>query len=135
MSEPLPEEPPVEEPAPGVEAPAGMREDDYEFWDDSTQTYYERQPDGAITARPYNENETTQLQDELALDSLHAEATYAIGYLDERIDLSLAYLALPEPTPEETAAQIRVMADLAAYNAGTLKRLIKVLSVMLNKPI
>ncbi|MGW0705058.1 hypothetical protein ACWD4G_03620 [Streptomyces sp. NPDC002643] len=118
-----------------MEPPAGMSPEDYEFWDDASLTYYERRADGTVIARPYTEGEVSQHQDELALDGLHAEATFAIDYLDERIDLSLAYLALPAPTGEETAAQIRVLSDLAAYSAGTLKRLIKVLSVMLNKPV
>ncbi|MFI6205879.1 hypothetical protein ACIBAI_05690 [Streptomyces sp. NPDC051041] len=135
MSETPPEEPPVEEPAPSVEPPAGMGPEDYEFWDDSTLTYYERQPDGSISSRPYTEAEVAEYQNELALDSLHAEAATAIQYLDERIDLCLAYLALAEPTQEEKDAQTRVLADLAAYSAGALKRLIKVLSVMLNRPI
>ncbi|WP_143065893.1 hypothetical protein [Streptomyces sp. CC53] len=74
-----------------------MAPEDYEFWDDSTQTYYERQPDGTVAARPYTEAEAAQYEDELALDSLHAEAATAIHYLDERIDLCLAYLALPHP--------------------------------------
>ncbi|MER7109659.1 hypothetical protein [Streptomyces sp. NPDC000229] len=135
MSEPLPEEPPVEESAPGVEAPTGMAPEEYEFWDDATLTYYERQADGVVIARPYTEAEVAQHQDEQALDSLHAEAAFAIGYLDERIDMSLAYLALSEPTAEQTAAQVKVLSDLSAYSAGTLKRLIKVLAVMLNKPV
>ncbi|NUK43188.1 hypothetical protein HRW13_20465 [Streptomyces lunaelactis] len=112
-----------------------MGPEDYEFWDDATLTYYERRADGTVIARPFTETEIAQHQDELALDSLHSEAAFAIGYLDERIDLSLAYLALPAPTGEETAAQIRVLSELAAYSAGTLKRLIKVLAVMLNKPV
>lgn len=135
MSEPLPEEPPVEEPQPSVEPPAGMGPEDYEFWDEASLTYYERRADGTVIARPFTEKEVGQHQDELALDSLHTEAASAIQYLDERIDLSLAYLTLPTPTSEETAAQIRVLSDLSAYSAGTLKRLIKVLAVMLNKPI
>lgn len=128
MSETPPEAPPVE-------APAGMSPEDFEFWDDSTLTYYERLPDGVISARPYNENEVAQLQTQASLDGLHEEAIGAIGYLDQRIDLSLAYLALPAPTGEETAAQIKVLSDLAAYSAGTLKRVIKVLSVLVNKPM
>ncbi|MEU7030019.1 hypothetical protein AB0A60_25480 [Streptomyces sp. NPDC046275] len=134
MSEPLPEEPPAEQPQPPVEPPADMGPEVFEFWDNSTLTYYERQTDGTVTSRPFTEREVADYQDELALDGLHAEAAFAISYLDERIDLSLAYLALPAPTGEETAAQIKVLSDLSAYSAGTLKRLIKVLAVMLNKP-
>ncbi|MFE0771938.1 hypothetical protein [Streptomyces sp. NPDC058861] len=134
MSEPLPDEPPVEHPQPSVEPPADMGPEVFEFWDNPTQTYYERRADGTVTSRPFTEKEVADLQDELALDSLHAEAAFAIEYLDERIDLCLAYLALPTPASEQTAAQIKVLSDLAAYSAGTLKRLIKVLAVMLNKP-
>ncbi|EFL15295.1 hypothetical protein [Streptomyces sp. C] len=135
MSEPLPEEPVTEEPEPGVEPPASMGPEDFEFWDNSTQTFYERRADGTVIARPFNESEVAQQQAELAIDSLHAEAAFAIEYLDDRIDLCLAFLANPAPTAEESAAQARVVADLAAYSAGTLKRLIKVIAVMLNKPV
>ncbi|WP_412076921.1 hypothetical protein ACLF6K_17595 [Streptomyces xanthophaeus] len=135
MSASLPEEPPAEQPQPSVDAPVGMNPEDFEFWDDATLTFFERLADGTVTARPYSANEVAQHREELALDGLYAEAGFAIDYLDKRIDLSLAYLALPAPTDAETAAQIRVLSDLSAYSAGTLKRLIKVLAVMLNKPI
>ncbi len=39
-----------------------------------------------------------------------------------------------QPTAEETAAQIKNLSDLAAYS-GTLKRVVKVLSVLTNRPI
>ncbi|RPF45773.1 hypothetical protein EDD96_2337 [Streptomyces sp. Ag109_G2-6] len=129
MSETPPEGPVI------VEPPAGMGPEEYEFWDDTTLTYYERQDDGTVISRPYNENEVAQYQARAALDSLQQEAATAIGYLSDRIDLSLAFLALTEPTAEETAAQIKVLSDLAAYSAGTLKRVIKVLSVLLNRPV
>ncbi|MFD3560871.1 hypothetical protein ACFWVU_14495 [Streptomyces sp. NPDC058686] len=134
MSELSPEEPPIEEPQPSAEPP-GMGPGDFEFWDDTSRTYYERQPDGALTTRPYSEEEVQQIEDESALDSLHEEALAAIDYLDNRIDLSLAYFALETPSAEETAAQIKNLSDLAAYSAGTLKRVIKVLSVLTNRPI
>lgn len=121
-------------PAAGALPPA-MGPDVYEFWDDATQTYYERQSDGTVSTRPYNEAEVTEVQSTLGLESLHREANDAIEYLDQRIDLSLAFLALPAPTAEQTAEQIKVLSDLSAYSAGTLKRLIKVLSVVLNMPI
>ncbi|GGP31475.1 hypothetical protein GCM10018980_65830 [Streptomyces capoamus] len=43
-----------------VELPAGMGPEEYEFWDDATLTYYERQDDGTVISRPYNENEGAQ---------------------------------------------------------------------------
>ncbi|MFE0104106.1 hypothetical protein [Streptomyces sp. NPDC059009] len=134
MSETSPEELPVEEPQP-TPAPPGMSPEDIEFWDDASRTYYERQPDGTLATRPFNDEEVQQIEDEGALDALHEEALEAIGYLDARIDLSLAYFAKETPTQEETAAQIKNLSDLAAYSAGTLKRVIKVLSVLTNRPI
>jgi hypothetical protein len=112
-----------------------MADNAMEFWDDSTLTYYERASDGRVYARPYSENELASYQKQRQLDGLAAEAAQAIPYLDARIDLSLAYLALPSPTPEETAAQIKVLSDLAAYNAGTLKRMIVVLGELTGRPM
>ncbi|MFJ2814327.1 hypothetical protein [Streptomyces sp. NPDC087294] len=128
MSETLPEQP-------AVEAPPEMGPDEFEFWDDASRTFYERQPDGTLMTRPFNDEEVQQIEDETALDALHEEALAAIDYLDERIDLSLAYFALEAPTAEQAAAQIKNLSDLAAYNGGTLKRVIKVLSVLTNRPI
>ncbi|MGW3336238.1 hypothetical protein ACWDCL_01990 [Streptomyces sp. NPDC001009] len=127
-------ETPPEGPTP-VETPPGMTEEMFEFWDDATQTYYERQADGSVFSRPYNETEAAKYQAQVGLDALQAEAKAAITYLDERIDLSLLFLALPEPTAEETAAQIAVLSDLSAYSAGAVKRIIKALSVLMNRPI
>ncbi|AFV51364.1 hypothetical protein FDG66_gp44 [Streptomyces phage phiCAM] len=106
-----------------------------EFWDDTTLTYYERSSEGLVYSRPYTENELARYGKERQLDALGMEAKAAIGYLDERIDLSLAYLALPSPSPEETAAQIKVLSDLAAYNAGTLKRIPFVLGDVVGRPV
>lgn len=131
MSETTPEVP-VHEP---VTPPAGMAENMIEFWDDAALTYYERAADGLVYSRPYTENELARFAKERQLDALGAEAKAAIGYLDERIDLSLAYLALPSPTPEETTAQIKVLSDLAAYNAGTLKRILYVLGDVVGRPV
>ncbi|MFJ9158658.1 hypothetical protein ACIRPS_17865 [Streptomyces griseoviridis] len=37
-----------------------MPEDAIEYWDVTTRTYYERQEDGTVLSRPYNEAENTQ---------------------------------------------------------------------------
>ncbi|MGW8743580.1 hypothetical protein [Streptomyces sp. NPDC055794] len=126
---------PVEQPSVEVPTPTGMGPGEFEFWDDESRTYYERQPDGTLAARPFNDEEVQQIEDESALDSLHEEALAAIDYLDSRIDRSLAYFAMETPSPEQTAAQIKNLSDLAAYSGGTLKRVIKVLSVLTNRPI
>ncbi|WP_432106161.1 hypothetical protein [Streptomyces sp. bgisy091] len=49
--------------------------------------------------------------------------------------MSLAYFAKETPTAEETAAQIKLLSDLAAYSAGTLKRVIVVLGELTGRPV
>jgi hypothetical protein len=113
-----------------------MTEAHEEFWDEERQLYFWRNhDDGLIYSRPYNEAELAGIETRLQLDALHSQAEGAIGYLDERIDLSLAYLANPAPTAEEMAAQVKVLSDLAAYSAGTLKRLIVVIGELIGRPV
>ncbi|MFH8414323.1 hypothetical protein [Streptomyces collinus] len=131
MSEGAPEQPAA------IEPPAAMQDYNKEFWDDERLLYFWRDAgeDGAIYSRPYNEEELAGVAKRQALDGLHAQAAEAIPYLDERIGISLAYLANPAPTTEETAAQVKVLADLAAYSAGTLKRVIVVLGELTGRPV
>ncbi|WJN62824.1 hypothetical protein [Streptomyces phage phiScoe2] len=118
-----------------VDGPEGMEPNAVEFWGDSTLTYYERQADGTVTSRPYDEGEMANYTKQRQLDALHAAATEAVPYLDARIDKCLAYLSLTVPSPEETNAIVSVLADLAAYNAGTLKRMIVVLGELTGRPV
>jgi hypothetical protein len=119
-----------------IAPPAGMTEFNKEFWDDERLLYFWRNPDdGQIYSRPFNEDEQAGVTKRVALDGLRIQAEAAIPYLDERIDLSLTFLANPSPTAEETAAQIKVLSDLAAYSAGTLKRLIVVLGELTGRPL
>ncbi|NEA50481.1 hypothetical protein [Streptomyces sp. SID10815] len=37
-----------------------MPADSIEYWDAATRTYYERQEDGAVISRPYNDEENAQ---------------------------------------------------------------------------
>ncbi|WP_420312521.1 hypothetical protein ACOB87_37785 [Streptomyces sp. YS-B37] len=121
------------EPIEGVEPPPGMTEFHMEFWDDETLTYYWR--NGPVYSRPYNEEELASRDKRMALDGLRAQAEDAIVYLSQRINVSLAYFAKPAPTSEEMAAQVKVLSDLAAYSAGTLKRLIVVLGELTGRPL
>lgn len=139
MSETTPEVPvtpepeaPVHEP---VDPPAGMEEFQIEFWDDATQTYYERTADGLVYSRPYTENELARYLKERQLDVLGQEAKVAVGYLDDRLVKALAYIELPSPTPEQTHAAIVNLSDLAAYSAGTLKRVLVVLGELVGRPV
>ncbi|WJN62978.1 hypothetical protein [Streptomyces phage phiScoe25] len=131
MSEVVPEAP-AHEP---VTPPAGMTENAIEFWDDETQTYYERSSDGLVYSRPYTENELARYAKERQLDQLGEEAKVAVDYLDDRLVKALAYAALPSPTPEETHAAILNLCDLAAYSAGTLKRVLVVLGEVVGRPV
>jgi hypothetical protein len=110
-----------------------MTEFHMEFWDDLTLTYYWR--NGPVYSRPYNEDELASRDKRMALDGLRAQAEEAITYLDHGIDLSLTYLVKPAPTAEELATQVKVLSDLAAYSAGTLKRLIVVLGELTGRPL
>lgn len=122
-----------------ITPPADMASDDFDYYDDERDLYFWRDQrpdsDGLLYSRPYTEDELAGKAKRLQLDGLRAQAEEAIPYLDERIDLSLAYFANPAPTAEETAAQIKVLSDLAAYSAGTLKRLIVVLGELTGRPV
>jgi hypothetical protein len=113
-----------------------MTDSHREFWDNDRLLYFWRNlDDGQIYSRPFSEEEQAGAAKRVALDGLRVQAEAAIPYLDERIDLSLAYFASPSPTVEETAAQMKVLSDLAAYSAGTLKRLIVVLGELTGRPM
>ncbi|MDX3405186.1 hypothetical protein PV708_02900 [Streptomyces sp. ME02-6977A] len=119
--------------------PAGMTPDDFDFYDDARELYFWRDERadsaGVIYSRPYTAEEVAGKAKRAQLDGLRAEAETAIPYLDARIDLSLAYFENPAPTAEETAAQIKNLSDLAAYSAGTLKRMIVVLGELTGRPV
>lgn len=119
--------------------PAEMADGRFDFYDDTRELYFWRDERadsaGVIYSRPYTAEEVASKAKRLQLDILRAEAETAISYLDERIDLSLAYFANPAPTTEETAAQVKVLSDLAAYSAGTLKRVIVVLGELTGRPV
>ncbi|QAX95498.1 hypothetical protein SEA_BARTHOLOMEWSD_49 [Streptomyces phage BartholomewSD] len=120
-------------------APAEMADGRFDFYDDVRELYFWRdeRADSAnvIYSRPYTAEEVAGKAKRAQLDGLRAEAETAIPYLDERIDLSLAYFDNPAPTAEETAAQMKVLSDLAAYSAGTLKRMIVVLGELTGRPV
>ena len=117
-------------------APAGMADYMREYWDNTGLMYYWRNlDDGLVYSRPFNEEELAGVAKRQQLDALRTQAAEAIPYLDERIDLSLAYFANPAPTEAETAAQVKVLSDLAAYSAGTLKRMIVVLGELTGRPV
>ncbi|ATI18748.1 hypothetical protein SEA_DAUDAU_47 [Streptomyces phage Daudau] len=122
-----------------IAPPAGMTDTDFDYYDDERELYFWRDEKtdsaGTIYSRPYTDEEKAGKAQRAQLNDLHTQAVEAIPYLDERIDLSLAYFANPAPTSEETAAQVKVLSDLAAYSAGTLKRVIAVLGELTGRPV
>lgn len=122
-----------------IAPPAGMNDTDFDYYDDERELYFWRdeKTDSAdvIYSRPYTDEEKAGKAQRAQLNDLHAQAQEAIPYLDERIDSCLAYLALEAPTGEQGAAQVKVLCDLAAYSAGTLKRVIAVLGEMTGRPV
>ncbi|QAY17727.1 hypothetical protein KGG99_gp46 [Streptomyces phage Werner] len=112
--------------------PAGQSE----FYDDVARVYYWfNEEDRLVYSRPYTQTEVAGMGVRGQLDLLRAQADEAMVYLDERIDISLLYLENLDPTPEQIAEQVKVLSDLAAYSAGTLKRLILVLGSLVNRPV
>ncbi|AVE00428.1 hypothetical protein SEA_OZZYJ_47 [Streptomyces phage OzzyJ] len=112
--------------------PAGQSE----FYDDVARVYYWfNEEDRLVYSRPYTQTEVAGMGVRGQLDLLRAQADEAMVYLDERIDISLLYLENLDPTPEQMAEQVKVLSDLAAYSAGTLKRLILVLGSLVNRPV
>jgi hypothetical protein len=112
-----------------------MTDEAMEFWDDTTQTYYERNSEHLVYARPYTENELARYAKERQLDQLGVEAKTAVSYLDDRLVKALTYTQIPSPSPEQTQAAILNLCDLAAYSAGTLKRVLVVLGDVVGRPV
>ncbi|MEU9605487.1 hypothetical protein [Streptomyces sp. NPDC048057] len=119
--------------------PAGMTGNRFDYHDDERELYFWRDvradSAGVIYSRPYTAEEIAGKAKRALLDGLRAEVDVALPYLNERIGLSLAYFANPAPTAEETVAQVKLLSDLAAYSAGTLKRVIVVLGELTGRPV
>ncbi|ANT41052.1 hypothetical protein BI024_gp48 [Streptomyces phage Nanodon] len=96
---------------------------------------YQDPDTGEVHTRPMTEDEIARMRKEETVDTLRTQADEAIAYLDARIDLCLLFMGNPAPTPEQTAEQIKVLSDLSAYSAGTLKRLIVVLGELTRRPV
>ncbi|QDK03216.1 hypothetical protein SEA_TUANPN_45 [Streptomyces phage TuanPN] len=125
MSETTPEQPvnPI---------PAGQND----FYDDLARIYYWfNEEDRMVYSRPYTQVEVAGMGIRGQLDALRAQADEAMVYLDDRIDTSLLYLENLDPTPEQIAEQVKVLSDLSAYSAGTLKRLILVIGEIVKRPV
>ncbi|KUP96404.1 hypothetical protein [Thermobifida cellulosilytica] len=100
--------------------PAGMGPEDYEFWDDATRTYYERQDDGAIIARPYNGAENQQA-DAAANRALLIERLKGMTLLlPGDMSSNNTYTALSGISEEELRAQVGALTAQSNRQADML---------------
>lgn len=118
------------------EAPAGMADYMREYWDNTGLMYYWRNlDDGQIYSRPFNEEELAGIAKRQMLDQLGEEAKEAIVLNDAWIDANGAFLLIEAPTPEELLIQMRSLTEQASYQAGTAKRVIKVLAELTGREV
>ncbi|MFI6275911.1 hypothetical protein [Streptomyces sp. NPDC050988] len=89
-----------------VEPPPGMGPNGYEYWDVETRTYYERQDDGTVITRPYNEAENQQANAAanraVLVDCIKGMTVLLSG----DIASNKAFAALPDLTSDEGRAQV-----------------------------
>ncbi|ATE85073.1 hypothetical protein SEA_CELESTE_47 [Streptomyces phage Celeste] len=99
------------------------------YYDDANRVYYWfNEEDGQVYSRPYNEGEMNDMPTRMMLTALGAEAAEAIVLNDQWIAANDAFLLVEAPTQEELLAQIRSLTVQASYQAGTAKRVIRVLA-------
>ncbi|MFF4244276.1 hypothetical protein ACFYY2_07350 [Streptomyces sp. NPDC001822] len=89
-----------------VEPPPGMGPEDIEYWDDATRTYYERQGDGTVISRPYNENENRKLDEQLNLAELEDRLVGMSVILGDDYRENDIFLAVSGRTDGEYHAQV-----------------------------
>lgn len=73
-----------------------MPEGAVEFWDEATRTYYERQEDGELTSRPFNEAETRKADEAANYAYLQGKVVGLSAAVAADIPVNGAFLALAE---------------------------------------
>jgi len=117
-------------------APAGMADYMSEYWDDTGLMYYWRNlDDGLVYSRPFNEEELSGIAKRQMLDQLGQEAKEAIVLNDGWIDQNDAFLTIETPTEDDVLTQLRSLTLQASYQAGTAKRVIKVLAELTGRQV
>ncbi|MFD3325772.1 hypothetical protein [Streptomyces sp. NPDC058701] len=105
-----------------VEPPPDMGPNDYEFWDDQTRTYYERQEDGSVVSRPYNEDETRQTDETQNRTALEITVTGLSALLAGDITTNLGYLTFAG-TEAEMKDQVARLTEQSISQAEMLSAL------------
>ncbi|MCX5236267.1 hypothetical protein OG824_13760 [Streptomyces prunicolor] len=107
-----------------------------EYWDDMGLMYYWRNlDDGLVYSRPFDEEELAGIAKRQMLDKLGEEAKEAIVLNDGWIHANSAFLLVEAPTQDELLTQIRSLTEQASYQAGTAKRVIKVLAELTGREV
>lgn len=106
-----------------VEPPPGMGPNDYEFWDDQTRTYYERQEDGSVVSRPYNEDENRQTDETQNRTALEITVTGLSLLLAGDISTNDSYLTLALDTEAEVKDQVNKLTAQSTSQAEMLSAL------------
>ncbi|MFJ3775195.1 hypothetical protein ACIPX0_26215 [Streptomyces sp. NPDC090075] len=117
-------------------APAGMLDYMAEYWDDIGLMYYWRNADdGLVYSRPFNEEELAGIAKRQMLDELGEEAKEALVLNDGWIHQNTAFLAIEIPTDDDVLTQLRSLTEQASYQAGTAKRVIRVLAELTGRQV
>ncbi|MCZ4086224.1 MULTISPECIES: hypothetical protein [Streptomyces] len=117
---------PTEGPA-AVEPPPGMGPNDYEFWDDQTRTYYERQEDGSVVSRPYNEDENRQIDETQNRTALEITVTGLSLLLAGDVSTNDSYLTLALDTEAEVKGQVDKLTAQSTSQAEMLSALARLI--------
>ncbi|MCY0947170.1 hypothetical protein [Streptomyces antarcticus] len=110
-----------------VEPPPGMGPNDYEFWDDQTRTYYERQEDGSVVSRPYNEDENRQIDETQNRTALEITVTGLSLLLAGDISTNDSYLTLALDTEAEVKDQVNKLTAQSTSQAEMLSALARLI--------
>ncbi|NWF28277.1 hypothetical protein HW130_18715 [Streptomyces sp. PKU-EA00015] len=96
-----------------------------EWWDDVTRTYYERQSDGAVASRPYNDAENAGLGARLVRETLVSQAVASTNANKDDLRTNNAFLALSSPNNVELMAQVQLLTRQNSRQARALNGLIR----------
>lgn len=104
-----------------------MPEDAIEYWDVTTRTYYERQEDGAVLSRPYNEAENAQADARANRAILIEDFKESTLLLSADNASNTAFSALNEISDDELKAQINALTVQSSRQADVLAAMVRFL--------
>ncbi|MFD3915714.1 hypothetical protein [Streptomyces sp. NPDC058603] len=104
-----------------------MPEDAIEFWDVSTRTYYERQEDGTVLSRPYNEAENAQADARANRAILVEDLAESTLLLSADNASNAAFSTLVEVNDDELRAQVNALTAQSSRQADVLAAMVRFL--------